>query len=55
MGSPSELRIICKKQFAWAHGFGHVFKIELILLATSGLAVSTAAQQEHAHRARKQR
>ena len=21
MGNPSELRIICKQQFAWAHGF----------------------------------
>lgn len=34
MGSPSESRIICKKQFAWAHlqphGSGRAVEIELI-------------------------
>ena len=58
MGSPSELRIICKKQFAWAHlqthGCGRVVAIELGVLKPV-LAVVASPQQEHAHRARKQR
>ena len=56
MDSPSELRIMCKKQFAWAHlqphGSSRAVATELIT-GSAGLAVVVAAQQEHAHRARK--